>query len=290
MLHLCNSDEVLSECLACNEHLLRPDLVDMAAKKYFVCVQGAVRQRRSLQNTVRDLVQPQLRILLTPMLRVAMLARGLDAEGGDASSSRIATILNGVLLTQFTWADARSYSVIDQDHAIDPQHLIQEAVEERVDGTVEHYQETEHVLHVPPEVPASTAFGVQQVDVECLGRVAVVLLRHFFDDKGRRYNRFMSLSLEREQCFLAVRLADVWGVLHRETGAGSPPQEEVPDYENVEHEEGAEERQEDEREDDQEEAHVEDRVLFQDGDVDAVILDDHGCDPQVQAVHRGSDS
>nr|CAD7453501.1 unnamed protein product [Timema tahoe] len=105
----------LSECLACNEHLLRPDLVDMAAKKYFVCVQGAVRQRRSLQNTVRDLVQPQLRILLTPMLRVAMLARRLDAEGGDASSSRIATILNGVLLTQFTWADARSYSVIDQD-------------------------------------------------------------------------------------------------------------------------------------------------------------------------------
>nr|CAD7416325.1 unnamed protein product [Timema poppensis] len=58
----------LGDCLACNKRLLLPDLVNMAAKKYFVelCVQGAVWRRRSSQNTVGDSVRLQLRALITP--------------------------------------------------------------------------------------------------------------------------------------------------------------------------------------------------------------------------------
>nr|CAD7426104.1 unnamed protein product [Timema monikensis] len=74
--------------------------------------------------------------------------------------------LPGVLLAATEMASPEEPSEPPSEDAVGPQHLIQEAVEERVDGTVEHYQETEHILHVPPEVAASTAFGVQQVDGE----------------------------------------------------------------------------------------------------------------------------
>nr|CAD7426103.1 unnamed protein product [Timema monikensis] len=93
--HWCFSETAitrLGECLACNKHLLRPDLVDMAAKKFFVewCVQGAVRRRRSLQNSRRFDSTPAS---YTHNTFYVATAQGLDAEGRDASSSGIATIL-----------------------------------------------------------------------------------------------------------------------------------------------------------------------------------------------------